>query len=106
MASRAMDRSFAATYRKLIAIQKSSPEQLCSRSPLDYTRSICQIRSLKTVCKKNNLINAPSHYNLILSSKLLSVDSSKGILLQNAPSKIVINSENYSLLALRLHEIN
>ena len=83
MASRAMERNFAATYRKLVAIHKTSPEQLCHRSPSGCRRNICQTRSLKTVCKNNNLLYSPSHHNLILSSRLLYVDSTKGMSLQN-----------------------
>ena len=81
MASRAIERNFAATYRKLVAIHKTSPEQLCHRSPSGCRRNICQIRSLKTVCKNNNLPNATSYHNLILSSRLLFVNSTKGMLL-------------------------
>ena len=63
MASRAMNRNVAASYRKLVAIQHLSHEHLNGINIFDDRSSTFQVRMINTLCRQANLLNNAYDYN-------------------------------------------
>ena len=78
MASRAMNRNVAASYRKLVAIQNLSHEHVNGINIFDGRSSTLQGRTINTLSKQTNLLNNVSDYNGIRNSNLFSKSFAKG----------------------------
>ena len=97
MASRAMNRNVAASYRKLVAIQNLSHEHLNGINIFESRTSIFQVRTIDTLSRQTNLLNNTSDYNGIRDSKLFSKYFTKGKQIETYQTKYLISSRKFSL---------
>ena len=102
MASRAMNRTVAASCRKLVAIQNISSENLNGIDIFDGRSSTFQVRKINTLCRQTNLLNKAYDYNGIRDSKLFFKNFTKGKQIETYQTKYLvsfISSRNFSLFS-------